>query len=207
LGSAAQTLDFPHVVGEGIQLNEISSYTKSLGDKAIEYIRTQQQKDNNQGLTVVSQFYQDCIDAFTPIARWLLGELQNTQEPILQLVVTSTVMGQFYDLTIMIERLSELRAVKPLSVTGNEHNLINRLKALESRVLAAVESAQARGPRGLRTNPVMKGYYDKTNAFLSAEFSKLNEAIGNLPSAPLRQQTIQQLIIDLTHFAEMPFML
>ncbi|CAG2113470.1 unnamed protein product, partial [Medioppia subpectinata] len=97
--------------------------------------------------------------------------------------------------------------VKPLSVTGNEHNLINRLKALESRVLAAVESAQARGPRGLRTDLVMKGYYDKTNAFLSAEFPKLNEAIGNIPSAALRQQTIQQLIIDLTHFAEMPFML
>ncbi|CAG2111990.1 unnamed protein product [Medioppia subpectinata] len=183
------------------------AFAYSLGDRVKGYLGAEQQRDNSKGLTVVAQFYQDSMDALSKIVPWLFGELDKLDNPVIAHTLNTIVIGQFYDFTTMTERLSELRAVQPLSVTGNEHNLMNRLKALESRVLAAVEAAKNKGLRIVRNFPVMNAYYDKINAFLSAEFPKLNEAIGNLPSAALRQQTIQQLIIDLTHLTQIPFML
>ncbi|CAG2116751.1 unnamed protein product, partial [Medioppia subpectinata] len=200
-------LDFPHTFNENESENQTLALAYTLGDTIKGYLGAEQQKDNANGLTVVAQFYQDCIDAFKPIVPWLFGELDKLNNPIVEHAVNTVVIGQFYDFAILSERLSELRAVKPLSVTGNEYNLINRLKALESRVLAAVGSAQSRNARQLQTFPLLKAYYDKINAFLSAEFPKLNKAIGNLPSAALRQQTIQQLIIDLTHLTQIPYVL
>ncbi|CAG2122477.1 unnamed protein product, partial [Medioppia subpectinata] len=159
------------------------------------------------GLNVVSQFYQDAMNAFRPILTWMFGELENVDIYPLQHSITTVIVGQVYDFVYMLERLTELRAVKPLLLTGNEHNLINRLKTLESRVVAAVEGAKNRGIIHPPMNTLMIQYYDKINAFLNVEFPKLNQAIGTLTSAELRQQTIQQLIIDLTHLTQIPFTL
>ncbi|CAG2113338.1 unnamed protein product, partial [Medioppia subpectinata] len=186
-----------------IHEKDVLAFVNTLADEANGYLKNAQQKYNAQGLNVVSQFYQDAMDAFRPILPWAFGELEKINIYPLQHSITTIIVGQVYDFVYMLERLSELRAVKPLSVTGNEHNLINRLKTLESRVVAAVEGAKKRGIIHVPT--FMYQYYDKINAFLNAEFPKLNQAIGNLPSAELRQQIIQQLIIDLTHLTQMPF--
>ncbi|CAG2113814.1 unnamed protein product [Medioppia subpectinata] len=195
--------DFPDAFNEQIIVNDIMADAYSTGATVQAYLQAAMQQDRAKGLTVVAQFYQDSIQAFKPIMPWLFAELDKVTPFALKHTLTTIWVAQFYDFEYMCERLTELRAVKPLALAGNELTLINRLTALESRVLAAVESSKG---RGLEPNhPIYVAYLDKIKSFLSAEFPKLNQAIGNLPSAALRQQNLQQLVIDLTHLAEMPF--
>ncbi|CAG2110629.1 unnamed protein product [Medioppia subpectinata] len=200
-------VDFPHVFNEQIHVKDLEMYANSLGDEAQGYLLPVIDHDKKQGLTVVAQFYQDFIDALKPIVPTVFKGLENIQNPVEQHTVTTVVIGQLYDFTYMMQHVSELRAVKSLSVTGNEHNLMNRLKALESRVLAAVEKSKVTGLRMLRNHPVLNAWYDQLIALLTPEFNKINQAIRNLPSAALRQQNLQQLIQDLTHLTQMPFIL